>query len=163
MKNIFCCILIALIFSIPCFTEQVKKDDHSLWLTDLDEGKKQAKKEGKLILVDFTGSDWCYWCVKLEKEVFAHKEFQDYTKKNLVLVMLDFPAKKKLPAKVAAKNNAAKKKYSIRGYPTILLLDHTGKEVARTGYKKGGPGKYVKHLSSILSEYNKKKSQEASR
>ncbi|WP_372370096.1 thioredoxin family protein [Candidatus Uabimicrobium sp. HlEnr_7] len=156
MKNI-CYLLILISFCLPCFADKAEdsKKSHSLWLTDLDKGKEQAKKQNKLILVDFTGSDWCHWCVRLDKEVFEHKEFKEYAKNNLVLVMLDFPAKKKLPAAVKEKNNKAKKKYAIRGYPTILLLDHTGKEVARTGYKKGGPKNYVKHLTSILEEYKK--------
>ena len=157
MKNL-CYLLIIVALCTPCFAEKnAKKNDHSSWLTDLDKAQQQAKKENKLILVDFTGSDWCYWCIKLDKEVFAHKEFKEYAKKNLILVMLDFPAKKKLPAQVKEKNDAARKKYGIRGYPTILLLNHKGKEVARTGYKKGGPTNYVKHLSSLVAEYKKNK------
>ncbi len=75
----------------------------AVWLTDLDEGMKVAKAEKKAILVDFTGSDWCGWCIRLKKEVFDQREFAAVTK-DFVLVELDYPQKKKQPAEEKAKN-----------------------------------------------------------
>lgn len=66
------------------------------WLTDAAKAQAQAKAEKKLVLLDFTGSDWCGWCIKLNKEVFSKPEFAEYAKKNLVLVEVDFPRRKKL-------------------------------------------------------------------
>ena len=119
------------------------------WLTNFDEAQQIAKKEDKLILADFTGSDWCGWCVRLDKEVFEQPEFKKYAEKNLVLLMVDFPRRKKQTAQVQKMNQALAQKYKIKGYPTILLLDHTGKVVAETGYRKGGAAKYVEHLEQI--------------
>ncbi|HZF00735.1 MAG TPA: thioredoxin family protein [Methylomirabilota bacterium] len=64
------------------------------WLTDLPKAQAQAKIENKLVLLDFTGSDWCGWCKKLDAETFSKSEFADYAVKNLVLVQLDYPNKK---------------------------------------------------------------------
>ena len=118
------------------------------WLTDLEAAKKQAAAEKKDILVDFTGSDWCGWCIRLKKEVFDQPEFAEAAKK-FVLVELDFPNKKPQSDEVKAKNRAAQKTYGITGFPTILLMDAQGEVYARTGYQAGGPEKYVTHLQEL--------------
>lgn len=119
------------------------------WLTDLDEGIKVAQAEKKAILVDFTGSDWCGWCIRLKKEVFDQKEFAAATK-DFVLVELDYPQKKKQPAEEKAKNKALAEKFGIEGFPTIMLLDANGEPFAQTGYEAGGPVKYLAHLAELL-------------
>ena len=121
------------------------------WLTDLDEGIKVAKAEKKAILVDFTGSDWCGWCIRLKKEVFDQKEFAAVTK-DFVLVELDYPQKKKQSAEVKAKNKAWAEKFAIEGFPTILLMDSNGEPFAQTGYQEGGPVKYLAHLATLLKD-----------
>lgn len=122
------------------------------WITDLDAAKKVAAEQNKHILVDFTGSDWCGWCIKLNKEVFTKDSFKAYASENLVLVEIDFPRGKKISAEQKKTNKKLAQKYGVRGYPTILLLDAEGKEVARTGYKRGGPDKYVSHLKELIGE-----------
>lgn len=128
----------------------LKADAAFKWETDMDVAKKRAKDENKKILVDFTGSDWCGWCIKLKKEVFDKPEFQEYAKKHLVLLELDFPRKKKLPAKEAEKNEKLSEEFKVEGFPTIILMDAQGKEIGRTGYQEGGPAKYVEHLKGLL-------------
>jgi thioredoxin-related protein len=120
------------------------------WETDFEVAKKRAEDEKKTILADFTGSDWCGWCIKLKKEVFDQPEFQEYAKKNLIMLELDFPRSKKLPAKEKEQNENLAKEFKVRGYPTVLLLDSKGKQVGSTGYQDGGPEKYVEHLKGIL-------------
>ncbi len=119
------------------------------WLTDLDEGIKVAKAEKKAILVDFTGSDWCGWCIRLKKEVFDQKEFAAASK-DFVLVELDYPQKKKQSPEEKAKNKALSEKFAIEGFPTIMLLDSAGEPFAQTGYEAGGPVKYLAHLKELL-------------
>ena len=118
------------------------------WLTDLDEGIKVAKADKKAILVDFTGSDWCGWCIRLKKEVFDQKEFAAVSK-DFVLVELDYPQKKKQSAEEKAKNKALAEKFAIEGFPTIMLLDSDGQPFAQTGYQEGGPAKYLAHLAEL--------------
>jgi len=122
------------------------------WLTDLDAAKKQAAAEKKDILIDFTGSDWCGWCIKLDKEVFSTPEFK--AQKNFVLVSLDFPRKKEIPADAKAKNNALMKKWGVRGFPTIILTNAAGDPYAQTGYQEGGPVAYLAHLAELRKQNN---------
>ncbi len=110
----------------------------------------RAKEENKSLLIDFTGSDWCGWCIRLNKEVFSKPEFQEYAAKHLIMVELDFPRKKKLPAKLKEQNDKLQEEYKIEGFPTVILLNPRGKEVARTGYEEGGPAKYVEHVKGLL-------------
>lgn len=123
------------------------------WLTDLDEAKKVAAKENKAILVDFTGSDWCGWCIRLREEVFDKPEFKEASK-HYVLVELDFPRTKKLPAAQKEKNESLAKQFAIRGFPTILLMNKDGQPFAKTGYEPGGPVKYVESLKEALKRNN---------
>ena len=120
------------------------------WIDDYEAAKAQAAKEKKDILVDFTGSDWCHWCVKLKKEVFDHDPFKKGVADKFVLLELDFPNdKSKMDAETIKQNDELKNKFKIRGFPTILLLDAKGRPFAQTGYQKGGPEQYVKHLDEL--------------
>ncbi|MFO7534156.1 MAG: thioredoxin family protein [Kiritimatiellia bacterium] len=124
----------------------------ALWMTDYPAAAAKAKAENKALLLDFTGSDWCGWCIKLDKEVFSKKAFQDYATGKFVLVKLDFPRRKKLPAAEQAQNEKLLQKYSVEGFPTIIILDSQEKQVGATGYQAGGPEAYIKHLESLLKK-----------
>jgi protein disulfide-isomerase len=119
------------------------------WLTDLDEAKKVAMKENKKLLVDFTGSDWCGYCIKLHKEVFDTPEFEKFAK-DYVLVELDFPKRKEQPAAEKAKNQAAQKKYGVNGFPTVIIMNTSGKVLNRAeGYSPdSGPSAYLPQLGA---------------
>jgi thioredoxin-related protein len=118
------------------------------WLTSVPDAQAQAKKESKLVLLDFTGSDWCSWCKKLDAEVFSQKQFADYAKSNLVLVQLDYPAQKKLPEDLVKANDALKTKYKITGYPTLIVLKPDGTVVwNQVGYMEGGPTAVIAKLN----------------
>ncbi|MES2980804.1 MAG: thioredoxin family protein [Verrucomicrobiota bacterium] len=122
------------------------------WISDFEAAKKQAVDGKKSLLIDFTGSDWCGWCIKLNKEVFVHDAFKNGVKDKFVLVELDFPKdKSKITEAVSAQNETLKTKYGVEGFPTILLTDEQGKPFAKTGYQPGGPEAYVKHLDELLA------------
>jgi thioredoxin-related protein len=121
------------------------------WYTDLDEAKAVAAKENKPLLVDFTGSDWCGYCIKLHAEVFDKPEFEAFAK-NYVLVELDFPNKKPQPAEEKAKNKAIQAKFAVSGFPTVLLIDAKSGEAygRQSGYGPGtGPKAYLEKLSAF--------------
>ena len=122
------------------------------WSDNFEAAKALAKKENKPILLDFTGSDWCGWCIKLDQEVFSKREFKTYAKDNLVLVTVDFPHEARQSKKLKEQNEALAKQYGINGYPTIVLIDAEGKKLAITGYKEGGAPAYVEHLKSLLAK-----------
>jgi protein disulfide-isomerase len=123
-----------------------------VWQQDLKAATAEAKKTHRVLLLDFTGSDWCGWCMKLKAEVFDQQAFKDYAAKNLVLVEVDFPKRKELPAEVKKQNAALAQKYKIQGYPTIILLSATGKVLGETGYQEGGPEKYVEMLKGLTKK-----------
>ncbi len=116
----------------------------------MEEAMQVAKNENKAILVNFTGSDWCKWCFKLSDEVFSQAEFEKYAQENLVLVKLDFPRSIQQTNEIKMYNQSLAQKYGIQGFPTILILDSTGKLLAKTGYQQGGAVNYVNHIQSFL-------------
>jgi thioredoxin-related protein len=119
------------------------------WMTDLPKAQAKAKTESKLVMLDFTGSDWCGWCIKLHKEVFSQPEFADYAKKNLVLVEVDFPRSKPQSAELKKANAALQDKYKVEGYPTIIVLNGEGQKVGELGYQPGGPKAFIAELDKL--------------
>ena len=120
------------------------------WTTDFEKAKEQAKKENKLVLLDFTGSDWCPPCIALHKEVFSKKSFIEYAEEKLILVELDFPRRKKQEEALKKANAALGEKFEIIGYPTVILIDSNGKEIDRkVGYQKGGAEAFIAYLKKL--------------
>lgn len=119
------------------------------WNDDYDKAVAQAKAEKKLVFLDFTGSDWCGWCVRLENEVFSKPEFKAYAKQNLVLVEVDFPKRKNQTNKLKQQNEKLQATYAIRGYPTLVILNSEGKKVGELGYMEGGPKVFIEALEKL--------------
>lgn len=119
------------------------------WMTDFKAAQAKAEAEGKDLFIDFTGSDWCHWCIKLDEEVLSQDEFMSEAQKNFVFVLLDFPNKTQLDAATKAQNEELKNRYGIQGFPTILLTDDAGVVYGKTGYQKGGPAAYLKHMEGF--------------
>src|SRR5215510_9568275 len=111
MKRLFLLILI-------CAGQAVRGESVE-WLTDARAAQGKAKEENKLVLLDFTGSDWCGWCIKLKREVFDQPEFVQYARSKLVMVEVDFPHQKTLSHAQQQANAKLQRTYGITGYPTI--------------------------------------------
>lgn len=123
------------------------------WTQDFAAAKAKAKAEQKHLLLDFTGSDWCTWCIRLDEEVFSQEAFANAAPKDFVLVKLDYPRdESRVTAEVREQNEALQQHYGIRGYPTILLTDAEGLPYAQTGYQKGGAEKYVEMLTGLKKQ-----------
>ena len=150
MKQISALLLLFILLFTSCNNGQSSSAGNLNWNDNLEKAVEQARKENKAVLVNFTGSDWCIWCKRLSAEVFQQKEFEEYAKKSLVLVMLDFPKDIQQSQETKEYNNKLAQKYGIQGFPTILLIDGQGNLVAQTGYQPGGAAKYVEHLKSYL-------------
>jgi len=133
-----------------CFRAEAANKE---WTNNFKKASAQAKASGKYMLLDFSGSDWCGWCIKLEKEVFSKSEFKKFAAKSLVCVLLDFPRKKKQSSSLKQQNTALAKKYKVRGYPTVIILSPTGELAGTTGYQPGGPKAYIKHLQEIINKH----------
>jgi thioredoxin-related protein len=120
------------------------------WSSDFAASQKEAAESKKDLLIDFTGSDWCGWCIKLKEEVFSQDEFKAGVKDKFVLVELDYPRdKSKLSEDTIKQNEELSEKYQVQGFPTILLADAEGRPFAKTGYQPGGPEAYLKHLEEL--------------
>ena len=120
------------------------------WGVDQTQALAKAKTDKKMVLMDFTGSDWCGWCIKMDKEIFSTPEFKKYAQDNLVLVELDFPHKKQLPPATKQQNDALAKQYGVQGFPTTVVLDSEGKTVkVFGGYVEGGATAFIATLEKL--------------
>ena len=120
------------------------------WITDMENAKQLAKKEQKLILLNFSGSDWCIPCIRLRKEVFNTDAFATYAADHLVLVNADFPRQKKnQPSKEQQKiNDALAERYNPQGsFPFTLLLDSNGNKLkVWDGFYKDGADNFINEI-----------------
>ena len=139
---------LAILATLLFATSALFADDS--WKTDLPKAIEQAKSEKKMVLIDFTGSDWCPPCKSLHSKVLVSEEFTKFAKDNLVLVELDFPKAKPLSDEIKAANKELAKKYGIKGYPTVIVLDGEGKELFRkVGYGGTPAADYVAELAKL--------------
>ena len=119
------------------------------WGTDYKAALDTAAKENRNVLLDFTGSDWCGWCIRLKKETFDQPAFKDYAAKNLVLVEIDFPQGKTLSPEVKKQNDALQQQYQVEGFPTLVLLNPQGKVIRQqSGYIPGGPKGFIEWVAA---------------
>jgi len=147
-------ILLFLAFSSLAINAQELK-----WYTDVKEASAVSIKTKKPLLLFFTGSDWCGWCMKLQKEVFVQPDFAKWAKENVVLVELDYPKRKQLTPELTKQNNEIGQMFGIRGYPTVWLVNSSNSKdqlaferLGSTGYVAGGPQKWIEGANAILKK-----------
>lgn len=159
-------IISTLLFVTSSFTPnetvpiEIKESKELAWFTDFQKANEESIKTGKPIFGFFTGSDWCGWCVRLQKAVFSKDDFISWASENVILLELDFPKRTVLPENIKAQNSQLAKAFNVRGYPTVWIfkanhntetnqinLDPWGS----TGYPQGAtPGKEeVKFLADV--------------
>ncbi len=135
-------LLLGLSFSLPA---TVRAD--ASWETNLKKAQDQAKTSNKLVFLNFTGSDWCGWCIRLDKDIFSKPAFKEYASKNLVLVEVDFPREKEQNTDVRKQNQQLAQEYGVQGFPTIVVLNGAGQKVWRyDGYFEGGTEAFIAEL-----------------
>ena len=112
------------------------------WMVDLDKAYELSQKEGKPIMANFTGSDWCGWCKRLTASVFSKDEFKTWAEDKVILLELDFPRRSKIPEKYQKQNYSLQQAFKVTGYPTVWVFnldkDDSGKfqiaALGKTGY-----------------------------
>ena len=124
--------------------------DGAAWLTDLPTTLTRAKSENKLVLINFTGSDWCPTCIKMKEQVFSSAAFDQYAANNLYLVEVDFPRRKAQSAEQKRVNQALSDKYGVDAYPTMLLLNGDGTKVGELK-RLTSPETFVPHLKELVA------------
>lgn len=155
MKNIQLLLTMLVVFTfLSCSAEQNDKVDTEQleWLVKMEDALSLAQEKSLPVLVNFTGSDWCGWCIKLQSEVFSQPEFITYARQNLILLKLDFPRNIPQTEETKIYNRLLLEQYGIQGFPTILLVNEKGNEFARTGYQPGGASKYVEHIKQLIQK-----------
>lgn len=127
--------------------------DAAKWTDNFPQAVAGAKKEKKPILMLFTGSDWCPYCIRMDEEAFAKPQFAEFLNRNFVLFKADFPKQKQLLPGTVQQNNALARKYGIEGFPTVLVISADGKVLAKTGYlSTTRVDDYIKHYEAILKK-----------
>jgi thioredoxin-related protein len=119
------------------------------WATDYKKAQQEAKASHKLLLLDFTGSDWCGFCFQLDRAILSQTQFKDYATKNLVLMEVDFPIRKAQSVETKRQNLELKQRYQVEGFPTLIVLNGEGKTVWRYD------GLYMGGLAAFLAELDK--------
>ena len=126
--------------------------------TDLNKASELAMKTKKPMMLFFTGSDWCGWCIKLQNEVFKTPEFIKWASENVTLVELDFPRRKQLTPELAQQNRNLEQMFGVRGYPTVWFVKPQlvdGKvnfdRLGSTGYVANGPQGWLPGAKQILA------------
>lgn len=143
MKRIFIAIAIAALSVVPLFANYPPAG----WTDSITDAIQQAEAENKMILLDFTGSDWCQWCEKLKNEVWNTRTFKNWSEENVVKVFLDFPRGIDQEEDTKLQNQLLQQMLGVQGYPTVWLLDSDLTPLLRTGYREGGADEYIRHLT----------------
>ncbi len=153
MKKTIILVLLTVLVSLNGFAQE-----NLTWHTDMEKAFEIATKENKPLMLFFTGSDWCGWCIKLQNEVLKTDDFAEWAKDNVVLVELDFPKRKQLDKKLQIQNYQMQQMFQVRGYPSIQFATPEktaeGKKnlnkLGNTGYVRGGPEKWLEVANSIV-------------
>ena len=147
-------LFISLIATQQTFSQNDYKASMEGWEVDLNEAYKKSVEKGVPIMANFTGTDWCGWCIRLKKSVFTTDAFKKWANENVILLEVDFPRRFKLPAAIANQNAGLQQAFQVRGYPTIFVFNmfpdkNTGKvnlqSLARTSYK-ATPAEFIDDL-----------------
>ncbi|MES2545104.1 MAG: thioredoxin family protein [Bacteroidota bacterium] len=127
------------------------------WETDINVATKLSQKTKKPLLMFFTGSDWCGWCIRLQKEVLKTPEFAKWAQKNVILVELDFPRKTAQSEEIKKQNGELQQVFGIQGYPTVWFVNAGKKDgktnfekLGSTGYIAGGPTVWLETANTII-------------
>ena len=142
--------LIPLVLAISVALSGQFASAESSWQNDYKKAQEEAKASNKFLLLNFTGSDWCGWCIKFDREVLSQPQFKDYARDNLVLVELDFPRAKSQSAEVRKQNLELAQHYEVVGFPTIVVLNSDGQAVWHyNGYFPGGSEAFIAELQKL--------------
>lgn len=138
--------LVAFVVGIGLCTIVSARAD-SGWVTDYKKAQQEAKANNKLILIDFTGSDWCGYCIQFDRAILSQPEFKEYATKNLILMEVDFPRRKLQTPETKKQNAQLAQQYQIEGFPTVVVLNGEGRTIWRfDGYFPDGPAAFIAEL-----------------
>ncbi len=111
-----------------------------------------SKAEDKYLFLEFTGSDWCDWCIKFNREVSSSSVFQDYVEKNLIVLVVDFSQELNANDETSQQKEKLARCFNVRGFPTMFIISPEGNIIAKTGYQAGGAEAYVEHIKKLIGD-----------
>jgi protein disulfide-isomerase len=157
MRRIFCFLFIFAISAVQLCWSATRQNTAIRWLTNYEEAVNQSKTQSKPLLLFFTGTGWCPACAKLEDEVFENPDFADAAGNSFIFLKLDFPSDKSfIDAQTQAQNKQLLRRYDVRSFPTVILLDsQRQQQIGTTGYRPGGARAYASHLFRMVDDYAK--------
>ena len=123
------------------------------WSEDLASAAQNARQNNKMILLNFSGSDWCGWCKRLDAEVFSQPAYQEFASSNLVSVLVDFPRGKKQPPELKEKNQQLATHFQVQGFPTLMLFTSEGELMGELSYMPGGPETFIQTIRKIMARH----------
>ena len=149
-------IIIAVVLFMGSFAVEAQE---LVWETNVSKAMEVAAKTKKPLLLFFTGSDWCGWCIRLQKEVLKTPEFSKWAKENVILVELDFPRRSEQSVEIKKQNNELQQAFGIQGFPTVVIANAIIKDgkvnfqgLGSTGYVAGGPEAWLAVANDILKK-----------
>ncbi|MBG6062182.1 protein disulfide-isomerase [Flavobacterium sp. CG_9.1] len=149
-------IIVALLLFAGSFAAEAQE---LVWETNVTKAMAISTETKKPLLLFFTGSDWCGWCIRLQKEVLKTPEFAAWAKENVVLIELDYPRKVPQTEDIKKQNTELQMAFGIQGFPTIILANATTKEgkvnfegIGSTGYVAGGPTAWLAVANGFLKK-----------
>jgi len=154
MKSIF----LSIALTVSTFITWSLTTSTLTWYTDISLASQAATTENKPMLLFFTGSDWCGWCHRLQREVFNTTQFTTWASTDVILVELDFPKNKVLPQNIKEQNEYYHQLFAVEGYPTVWFVNVTKVEdkfnlapLNSTGYLQGGPDVWITNAKAIIN------------
>jgi thioredoxin-related protein len=141
--------------SLQSSAQSIKEEEPLHWFADFDTAKKEALTHGKIVMLYFSGSDWCKPCIKLDQQILQTETFTKYVSGNFVPVRLDFPRMKKnrTSKKLSVHNENLAEKYNPNGvFPLLVFLDQDEKMIGFTGYSELSPQAYVTVIEKIIRQ-----------
>tara|TARA_B100000768_G_scaffold149276_1_gene143549 strand:+ start:104 stop:571 length:468 start_codon:yes stop_codon:yes gene_type:complete len=148
-----------IIFGFILFFQSLHSQQSTLnWYTDLNKAVNISLSENKPLMLFFTGSDWCGWCIRLKKEVFNYPEFETWANENVVLVELDFPRRKTIDPRILKQNRELARIFGVSGYPTVWFVNPQKLDsnklnfvkLGKLGYLAGGTNKWISSTENFL-------------
>jgi thioredoxin-related protein len=148
LRSLLIAVITCSVFSGGLFSAEQKTP----WETDYAAAVQRAEKENKILLLNFTGSDWCRPCKQLAIEVLETPEMAAYGQTRIVMVYLDFPRRQELPPALKAQNEKLAEHFGVDGYPTVLLVTPNGMRLGSLGYMEGGPKTFIRAIERLAAK-----------
>ena len=149
MKKLFAAAILAVASSVALAQAPGGAKADRLWVDDIESAFKEAARSKKMLFINFTGSDWCYWCKIADKNIFAKPEWREFSKK-FVCLKVDFPRADAPSREVMAKRRELMGRFGVRGFPTFVLSDSNRSELARFSAGRKSAGEFVSEVEKAL-------------